>query len=546
MPNFVESLQGRDPGSLHITASLWGIELDETTEPLTITDLASRLLQRPMVEKLIEGLPVEAKEAVDVLISHAGRMPWAQFTRSYGELREMGAAKRDRERAYEHPVSAVEILWYRSLVAKSFFDTPSGPEEFAYIPDDLLALITPPTNTQQLAMGRPASAAEYAFPYLANDRILDQACTILAAIRTGIDLPEIIQTSSGETLMGELIKALLAASDLLDEAGSLKPEPVRTHLEAKRGEALLQLFNAWRQSKTINELAMLPELSLEGKWKNNPLDTRQKVMGFLTGMPANTWWSLGSFISAVKQHNPDFQRPAGDYDSWFVRSKLSGEFLRGFEHWDEVDGRLVRYMLNGPLHWLGILDLASMEEGQEVTAFRFSRWSKALLNDKAPSGLPAEEEQLVARSDARVSARRLVPRRVRYQAARFCEWGKETPDAFQYKITPASLLRARQQDLSVSQLITLLNRSTKAVPPSLIKALERWDKQGIEARMEQMVVLRVVSEDILQALRKSRASRFLGETVGPMSIAIKPGAVDKVLGALAELGYLGEVRVVKE
>jgi hypothetical protein len=60
--------------------------------------------------------------------------------------------------------------------------------------------------------------------------------------------------------------------------------------------------------------------------------------------------------------------------------------------------------------------------------------------------------------------------------------------------------------------------------------------------MEQMVVLRVVSEDILQALRKSRASRFLGESLGPTTMVIKPGAVDKVLGALAELGYLGEIR----
>ena len=133
---------------------------------------------------------------------------------------------------------------------------------------------------------------------------------------------------------------------------------------------------------------------------------------------------------------------------------------------------------------------------------------------EAPKGLPVEEEPLVVRSDARLSARRLVPRRVRYQVARFCEWVKETPDEYQYRISPASLARARQQGLTVSQLISLLNRYAKAVPPSLIKALERWEKQGSEARIEKMVVLRVVSEDILQALRKSRASRFLGEIAG--------------------------------
>jgi hypothetical protein len=89
----------------------------------------------------------------------------------------------------------------------------------------------------------------------------------------------------------------------------------------------------------------------------------------------------------------------------------------------------------------------------------------------------------------------------------------------------------------------LLNRYAKAVPPNLIKALERWEKQGNEFRLEKMLVLRVTSEEILQVLRQSRASRFLGEPLGPTTIAIKPGAVEKVLNALAEAGYLGEFRV---
>jgi hypothetical protein len=158
--------------------------------------------------------------------------------------------------------------------------------------------------------------------------------------------------------------------------------------------------------------------------------------------------------------------------------------------------------------------------------------------------MPVEKEPLVVRSDARIGARRLVPRRVRYQLARFCEWEKETPEEYQYRISSASLAQAHQQGLKVSQLLSLLNRYAKTMPPSLVKALERWDKNGSEARLEQMVVLRVASVEVLQALRKSRANRFLGEPLGPTTIAVKAGAIDKVLGALAELGYLGEIRGV--
>jgi hypothetical protein len=103
-------------------------------------------------------------------------------------------------------------------------------------------------------------------------------------------------------------------------------------------------------------------------------------------------------------------------------------------------------------------------------------------------------------------------------------------------------MHAHQQGLTVSQLLVLLNRYAKAMPPSLVKALERWDKNGSEARMERLVILRVTSMEVLQALRKSRAGRFLGEPLGPTTIALKPGATQKVLAVLAELGYLGEIR----
>ena len=38
---------------------------------------------------------------------------------------------------------------------------------------------------------------------------------------------------------------------------------------------------------------------------------------------------------------------------------------------------------------------------------------------------------------------RLAPRLARYQAARFARWEKETPAFYHYRVTPASLGRAR-------------------------------------------------------------------------------------------------------
>ncbi|OGN98877.1 MAG: hypothetical protein A2Z71_07635 [Chloroflexi bacterium RBG_13_50_21] len=542
MPDLAESLQGRDLGHLRIIAELWGIELNEQDIREALVHLISLLLNSTRVEEIKGSLSPQVQEALSDLANHAGRLPWAQFTRIYGEVREMGVAKRDREHPHKQPVSAVEELWYHGFLAKAFFDTPAGPEEFAYIPDDLLAQLPKAAEAEPFLMGRQASAAEYANVYLANDHILDHACTLLAALRLGMILPGPFSIDTGEILTPAILSSILSISQLLDGAGMPLPEPVRMFLEAPRGEAFVQLLKSWKQSTRFNELQMLPDLSTEGNWVNDPLRAREVILSYLTSIPAGTWWNLGSFIAGIKQRDPDFQRPGGDYDSWFIHNRSTGAYLRGFEHWEAVDGRLVRYLLTGPLHWLGVLDLGSPKSSREVTAFRLSDWSRALLNDRIPEGIPIEEEMLVVRSDARVSARRLVPRRVRYQLARFCEWGKETPDEYQYQITSVSLNHARQQGLTVSQLLTMVNRYSKAVPPSLVKALERWDKNGSEARLERLVILRVTSPEVLQSLLKTRASRFLGEPLGPTSIAIKPEAAQKVLAALAELGYLGEIR----
>ena len=56
----------------------------------------------------------------------------------------MGAARRDREKPHLNPASPAEVLFYRALLFRAFFNTDKGPQEFAYIPDDLLELVGPP------------------------------------------------------------------------------------------------------------------------------------------------------------------------------------------------------------------------------------------------------------------------------------------------------------------------------------------------------------------------------------------------------------------
>jgi len=538
MPGLAQSLEGHDLGHLLIVAESWGIPLHAASAAEAADQLAEVL---PGKAANPNNLNEAIKRALDELAAAGGRLPWTQFTRKFGELRAMGAARRDKEEPQRQPISITETLWYRALIGRAFLDSPQGPLEFAYIPDEMLAVLPLGSMAGGGTLGRPARPDERAVVLPANDKILDEACTLLAGLRLGLNNEQLAAAENWQT-QPNILKALLQAAGILDANGQPNPKATRQFLEAKRGAALAQLAQAWQHRKEFNELRLMPGLVAEGNWENDPLNTRNKVLEFAGSAPPGQWWSISALIADVKAQQPDFQRPAGDYDSWYIRPAAGGEYLRGFAHWDAVDSALLAFVLRGPLHWLGLVDLAAPAEGKLGTAFRWSAWAKDLLDGRAPKELRVESLKLKVDSRGMISVPRLAPRAVRYQVARFATWLPIKAEAYQYQLTARSLEAARKQGLKVQQLLNLLKaHSAAALPPNLLQALKRWELHGSQVQLSGMLVLRVHSAAALKALRASRAARYLGEPLGPAAISMKTGAGKQVLQALMELGYLGEL-----
>jgi len=538
MPDLTHLLHDHDLGFLQIVAELWGIDLHAPDARAALPELVGMMKDSALVMEIMESLPGEARKALDDLILHAGRVAWPHFVREYGELREVGPGRRDREKPYLDPISATETLWYRGLIGRDFLKREGELQECAYIPDDLLELLPDVPPAEPRPPGRAASSGETTYIIKASDRILDHACTLLAALR----LEDIDRSPALDSWKPPLrvIHDLLAATKLITSSEQPVPEDARPFLEMPRGEALAWLVRIWRESALFNELKIMPGLICEGAWHNDPEIARQKILDFLSEVPEGTWWNLKAFIEAIREREPDFQRPAGDFDTWLIRDAENGDSLKGLSHWGEVDGALIRYLITGPMHWLGLMDLAAPKQGDVVTAFRFSSWAPQLLMGKAVD-LPEEDQPVESFSEGWLTAGRLTPRLGRYQISRFCQWVDETEEQYIYQLTPASLEKAKEQGLKASHLETLLKRYGEAPPPSLIEALNRWEREGGQVRIHPCVVLRVTTPKILQALRESPGGRFLGDPLGPTATIVNPGAVDKVARALARLGYLSDV-----
>ncbi len=609
MPYLINTLPANDLGFLRIVAQLWGLELESTEPAAAAVELVETLCDAGLLEEVVSTLSDDGRDALGALFASGGRMSWPAFSRRFGEVRDMGPGKRDREKPHLRPASPAEILYYRALMARAFFDTPSGPQEFAYMPQDLFEALgfigfegapapdlpagetpqpepqpaaepidetedgqeahytepeyedirdfeeepqetdaeidfteevpapipprptppkitprpvtPPPAPEPEGSPGRAATPNERAHIIIASDGILDDATTLLAALRAGIPAPQTgIPTG--------FVRTVLSAAGIMGE-NAPRPEPVKAFLEALRPAALEQLAQAW-QSSDINDLRHVPGLVCEGAWKNDPLVTREFLLDLLGGIPEGTWWSLPSLLRDIKARYPDFQRPAGNFDTWLIRRETDGESLRGFAHWDEVDGALIRYIVTGPLHWLGEVDLAAASEGGPATAFRLSNLP----------GKKEEKGKITVTSNGTITVPRDAPRAVRYQVARFCAWEPEKTGDYRYRITPAALKRAREQGLKVEHLLSLLARNAAgAVPPVFIKALNRWETKGTEVNIETLIVIKVASPETLNELRQ-KAGRFLDEVIGPTAVTVKSGAVPKVLAILNEMGFLAE------
>lgn len=535
MPDLMRTLQGHDLGFLKIVASLWGLDIHAPDAAAALPELMRGMCDAALAAELIETLPLSARSALQALMRQDGAIPAAEFSRRFGEVRVMGAGKRDRERPDLNPSSPAEILWYRGFIGKAFLNRGTEPAEYVYIPEEMTEFMPAAGLSAAIDYGRPATPGEFGDPQPANDRILDHLCTFLAARRCGIELNP--QDTANWQINIPFLEALTQAAGLVSPAGALEPEKIRHFLEAPRGTALTALVKAWLDSNRLNELRLLPGLKFEGSWQNDPFAARHTVLELLHLLPPDTWWNLNAFINAVHDRKPDFQRPAGDYDSWFIRDEHTQTYLRGFGAWDAVDGALIRFIITGPLHWLGLLDLA----GKDTLAFRPSRWAAALWAGKPPEEMPREKEPIRVTSSGRLLLNRLTPRSIRYQIARFCAWEPESFDEYRFHLTPAALDRAKQQGLKSSQLLKLLQRfSAGPLPPGLQQALERWDKFGNQTSLENVTVLKLASPEIIDSLRKTKAARFIGAVLNPTTVVVKPGGEEIVRSALMEIGYLLE------
>jgi hypothetical protein len=546
MRTLESALSDHDLPTLRVIGEWWELDLTGADKAECVRALAEHLGVLDLEEEM-KYVPPEETAALLGLARAGGSIATGTFEREHGEIRQMGPGRLEREEPWLDPVSPAEALWYRGLIYKAFDDTTAAGDlvERVYLPEpfmrQLSALASPETEEETAQGPRPVAAPDMALPE--SNHAVDDLTTLLAFAQT-----EDVQQGGLSPLLPYfydhdrrrlgLLAVLAEEMDLLrTQEGVLRPlRAAVAWLRMGREMQLQALAEAWSRS-AWNELCQTPGIRCEGSgWSNEPILARTTLLE--TVARDQSWYAIDDIVNQIKEEDPDFQRPEGRYDSWYVRDIARDAYLKGFESWDEVEGRLLRFLIEGPMSWLGLCLTA---EGK----FRLTKRALSWMANE----MPAEAEvqvPLVVRSDAAILVPYNATRYQRFQVARIATPEPLEPgEPYLYRLTPLSLRQAQDAGIEPERVIAFLREaSERPIPASVQRALERWQERGAEARLQPAMVLRVRDAAILDTLQKNPKTRaYVGERLGDLAALVTNDKWQELQRVVAQLGLLIDVEI---
>ncbi|MDQ7028297.1 MAG: helicase-associated domain-containing protein [Ardenticatenia bacterium] len=555
----LESLEHHPAPVLRAIAASHGLDVAGVVRNDLPRVLADYLLQPHVLARTLTHLSGQERALLNRLIAHGGLFPAHRVRREYGEVRELGPGGLERERPWEAPISPAERLWYRGLIYSGFGHVGRFRGRVFYIPADLLPLLPPaeePDDALRLEFVAPPTRVRSAGP----DGPVEVAFVVLSEVQR--HSPRVDEMQGVLRRVGERLRALEPATGaverrylefvfhmvcrlklIVSQEGRLRLAlaDVRRWLQAPRDRRLLSLQRVWASDPLWNDLHHVPGLILEPTgWQNNPLATRERVLHWLRQVPPSRWVSLDAFVAAIKQVDPDFQRPNGDYDSWFIRDARTGAFLRGWASWDAVEGALLRHLITGPLHWLSVVDLGSEADSASPTTFRITPWGAYFLGHDVERPPPPARACIHVAPDGTVT----VPPGAD-------DWDRLHLERLSVPLdTPARYRLDRERIVSVlvagsdpERVMRFLRRAAGGQLPQPVEArLRSWMADFGRVTLRRLVVLEVDEPAVLDAMRRDPSlGRWLGHSLNERTVVVSAGRLQDLVVALRRAGYLPRV-----
>jgi hypothetical protein len=492
-----DCLAKHPPIMLRAIAEGWGISLTDEQVPEIVDRLTDEMTNVETVAMVVQRLNDTEREAL-AYVEHMGRIKAPLLARRYGPIRPIGPGRLEWEPSWQRPASASERLWFLGLIHRDYGVDAQYHGEVFFIPAEIERVL--PRLSASLPMFKvdptePPTTLRHDEDALARD-----AFVILSHLRH-----HDVRAKKGVLAKHELAQARRRLSDdhlprlrflhhTCQQAGLIHREegvwqPTVQAAEWLKAEPLTRraaLFKAWLEDMDWNDLCLIPGISCEDTgWRNDPVVARQGIVRQLHKCPLETWLTVDSLIESVHEVEPDFMRPDGDYDSWYIRDLTTGHYLMGFRNWNRVEGAYIGYLLESPLLWLGVVALGYTQEPTTVTSFKLTADGAAIVGLGEPIGAresgPTVQDSgpapIVLRPDLQVFVPREASWYDRFLLERFARWIDEQHGTARYTIDAASVDAALQKGITTRQIKAFLRRASQGrVPGEMMSRLDSWHR----------------------------------------------------------------------
>ena len=262
-------------------------------------------------------------------------------------------------------------------------------------------------------------------------------------------------------------------------------------------------FLAWWKSSTRWHDVWSPDILQWDSMDWNPLTARGLLVDLLSSriyVPGR-WYPLSSLLDTIWSRGPYFLRPAHLRERSRTQSIPTG--LR--RYWDRCEGIVYRGILSSTLSELGIISTDQHSSATKTgasslpTSFRITTFGAQVLCEKSTSSTVQPSKALVIQPSFDMILLRFDPPTL-YRLLPFSEV-KLVEQASRLTLTQKSVLRGIEKGISVDQMLTILNASSKkALPQNVTRTLKDWGKAYKEAKMVEVLLIEVSSEGIADEL----------------------------------------------
>jgi len=322
-------------------------------------------------------------------------------------------------------------------------------------------------------------------------------------------------------------------------------------------ERARRAFAAWRDGVFWNELLHLPDMTLRPPpaplepARPEALRARQAALALLEAEASEGWTPRAALLALARLRQQHLLFPprgkglvdrysaAGNPFGWDFRPR--GGWLAPHDGWMRVEGAFLAGVIEGPLHWLGAVDLDCSASGKPL-AYRLSSVGLALLGQRDwPAALDETEAgRLVIQPNFEMLA--LPP--VRESALLVLDQLAERQSLDQvalYRLTRERWLSALRLGQSAEALIQALEQMTQAALPQNTRySLLEWERQAQRVRLARDVALLETPEAaLLDALLADDASAALIlRRLTPTAALVDRQRLDLLYQALLKRGQL--------